>query len=41
MGIFEKNLIVMVVKFLFRWLLSNEKNHETVSKKKDEKENLK
>lgn len=28
MGIFEKNLIIMAVKFLFRWLMSNEKNRE-------------
>ena len=26
MGIWEKNLIVIVVKYLLRWLFSNEKN---------------
>ena len=28
MGIFEKNLIVIVIKFIIRWLLSNEKNKQ-------------
>lgn len=32
MGIFEKNLIVMALRFVIRWLLSNEKNQ---TKKKD------
>lgn len=35
MGIFEKSLIIMIVKFIFRWLISNEKN--TDAKKRIEK----
>lgn len=27
MGFFEKNLIVMVLRFVIRWVLSNEKNN--------------
>ncbi len=39
MGIFEKNLIMMVLRFVLRWLSSNEKNMEhkkQTSKKKGE-----
>jgi len=32
MGIFEKNLIILVVKYILRWLMSNDLNQ---SKKKD------
>jgi len=40
MGIFEKNLIVMIVRFIFRWLSSNEKNriakHQKAVKESEE-----
>jgi hypothetical protein len=36
MGIFEKNLIWMVVKWFLNWLSSNEKNSK---KKRDKNEN--
>jgi hypothetical protein len=38
MGIFEKNLIMLALKFLIRWICSNEKNriNKTESKKKEE-----
>ena len=37
MGIFEKQLVMYVLKFIFRWLMSNEKNTKAreVLKKKD------
>jgi len=39
MGIFEKNLIWLVVKWLLNWLSSNEKNSSTaVDRKKKESE---
>jgi len=28
MGIWEKNLIVLIVKYFLRWLMSNEKNKQ-------------
>jgi hypothetical protein len=31
MGIFEKNLIFMVVKWILNWLSSNEKNKKAAS----------
>lgn len=34
MGIWEKNLIVMIVKYLLRWLFSNEKNRNRKMNKK-------
>ncbi len=46
MGIWEKNLIVMIVRYLIRWFMSNEKNtknstltrekNKPVKEKKDE-----
>jgi len=39
MGIFEKNLIWLVVKWLLNWLSSNEKNKAAaVARKKKESE---
>ena len=39
MGIFEKNLIFMVVKWLLNWLSSNEKNKQAkIARKKKESE---
>jgi RAB protein geranylgeranyltransferase component A len=35
MGIFEKNLVMLVLKFVFNWLLSNERNKKDDGKKKD------
>ena len=28
MGNFEKNLIFLVLRYILRWLISNEKNHQ-------------
>ena len=36
MGIWERNLIVLIIKYILRWFLSNEKNRDkktTVKKK--------
>jgi hypothetical protein len=40
MGIFEKNLIMMVVKYVLRWLKSNDENRkakERLKKKEQDK----
>ena len=34
MGIFEKNIIIMVLRFVFRWMASNEKNNENKNESK-------
>ncbi len=28
LGIFEKNLIIIVVRYFLRWLMSNDRNHQ-------------
>lgn len=28
MGIFERNLVVMIIKYVLRWLMSNDKNRK-------------
>jgi len=36
MGTFEKNLVFFVIRWFFRWLMSNEKNKQEEQKKKEE-----
>lgn len=36
MGNWEKNLIVMIIRFIFRWIMSNEKNNKTKPEKNED-----
>jgi len=37
MGTFEKNLIFFVIRWFFRWLMSNDKNREAKEKETEKK----